>query len=520
MMRSRGPARTLRNHGLYLLALITPLLIWLFLRAVPTLDIEFLAGRFHLVLMTVVSSCALAVAFLAARASIKVRQPGVVLLAAGCLLVGILLLGHGLTTPFVLGQPLNQWVGRLPYLALSLFALCMTLAASGWARRTLSVFGSRPVLTLALIGIPAAALVAAVSWDPTLLNGASELENEQGLKSALAYISIGLLLPVSLLHWRRFRLGLDIVQASLSIAALMTAAAIVSLHFGELWRLSWWDYHGCLLAGFSGVAYAVFKRWGATKQAADVLALAFEDDPLTVIASNYPSALRGLVEAMETKDRYTHGHSARTASLAVSIGVRMGLDGDALRMLAQGAYLHDIGKLAIPDEILNKPGKLTPAERETINTHPTIGCDLAAAHDILKPCLPIIRHHHERFDGNGYPDGLSGEKIPLLARIAAVADVWDALITDRSYRPGWSPQRALDHIVDGAGHHLDPQIVAVLLDIASDMGITPSGIGTDPDALTNAAADCHEAGSRAAALAPDLEHQIRQAVQRRQSAAG
>ncbi|MGI9610219.1 MAG: hypothetical protein ACR2NL_07975, partial [Acidimicrobiia bacterium] len=153
MRTGRSPTETLRNHSLYLIALVAPLLVWLFLRAVPTLDIEFFAGTFHLVLMTVVSSFALAVAFLAARASIKVRQPGVVLLSSGCLLVGILLLGHGLTTPFVLGQPLNQWVGRLPYLALGLFALCMTLAASNWSKRALSVVGARPVLTLAFIGI-------------------------------------------------------------------------------------------------------------------------------------------------------------------------------------------------------------------------------------------------------------------------------------------------------------------------------------------------------------------------------
>lgn len=511
-----GLSRALRRHGMYLTTLVAPLVFWLVLRAVPELDVEYLAARFHLVLMTLVSLCALTVALMAARASIQTSQPGVVLLACGCLVVGVTLLGHGLTTPFVMGQPLNQWVARLPYLGMGVFAACLTLAATGASRRALRVVGLHPGITLAAVAVPSVVLVVVVSISPTSLHGSAPWSIESGLRDIVAYATVALLIPVSWVHWRRFRLGLDIVQASLSIAAVMTAAAVISMHFGQLWRLSWWDYHGCLLAGFAGVSYAVFKRWGATKTAATVLARAFEHDPLTIIADNYPAPLRQLVEAMESKDPYTHGHSARTAALAVSLGVRMGLDEDALRTLAQGSYLHDIGKLGIPDDILNKPGKLTPHERQIINTHPAIGCDLASAHDVLEPCIPIIRHHHERFDGGGYPDGLSGDQTPLLARVAAVADVWDALTSDRSYRAGWSPQRALDHIVDGAGAHLDPRVVAVLLDVAADMGIAPSGLAAEPGAIEQATSDCHESGRPRGNLNPLLQEQIEAAVARRQ----
>ncbi|NNE74809.1 MAG: HD-GYP domain-containing protein, partial [Acidimicrobiales bacterium] len=397
---------------------------------------------------------------------------------------------------------------RLPYLALLIFAVSLTLAATNWSKRALRSVGNRPVVTLTAVGLGCAVLTAVVSISPTSLHGSEMIANEAGLRNASTYATIALMLPVSWLYWRRFRLGLDIVQASLSIAAIMTAAAVVSMHFGQLWRLSWWDYHGCLLAGFAGTAYAVFTRWRTTRTAATVLESAFDDDPLTHIAQNYPTPLRHLVEAMEDRDSYTHGHSARTAALAVSIGVRMGLDADRLRVLAQGAYLHDIGKLGIPDEILNKPGSLTAEERVIINTHPDLGCQLAAAHEVLTPCLPIIRHHHERLDGAGYPDGLSGQDIPILARIAAVADVWDALTTDRAYRPGWSPQRALDHMVEGAGAHLDPQVLATLLDIASDMGIKPSGLIGDPSAVDAAIEDCHETGESHGDLTPALERQL------------
>lgn len=498
----------LRHQGPYVLALAAPLVLWVTLLLFPPLDIEFLAGKFHLVLMTVVSVCALAVAVLAVRASAKIRQPGVVLLACGCLSVGLALLGHGLTTPFVLGQPLNEWVGRLPYVGLGIFTVCMSLAAVRNLRNRLTIIGDHPIIALTLTALPTAVLTVVVSASPTALHGAAPIRFESDIKLAITIAITCLLLPVSWVHWRRFRLGLDIVQMSLSLAAVMIVAAVISLQFGEPWRLSWWDYHGCLLAGFAGVSYAVFTRWSSTQTAAHVLETAFEDDPLVLIAHNYPAPLKKLVEAIETKDPYTHGHSARTAELAVSIGIRMGLGADQLRTLAQGAYLHDIGKLGIPDEILNKPGRLTPDERKLIETHPMLGFSLASVHEVLAPCLPIILYHHERFDGDGYPKSLAANEIPLLAPIAAVADVWDALTTDRAYRPGWSPQRALDHIVDGAGRHLDPRVVVVLLEIADEAGYRPSGIVGDNAEIDNATSDCHESGENPIEINPTLRRLV------------
>lgn len=506
MVKSR-PRTSAPKQRWFLLALLAPLLIWVVLRLVPELDIRVLAGQFHLVLMTIVASCALLVAVLAARASSQIRQPGVVLLASGCLVAGSTLLGHGLTTPFVLGQPVNRWVGRLPYLGLLAIALCLALASSNAARERLAVIGRRPWSAIVAISVPPTVLAIGVSLWPTALHGESAYAWEENLALAATALITALLVPVAFVHWHRFRLGLDIVHLALSLASIMITSAVISLHFGQLWRLSWWDYHGCLLAGFAGVAYAVFSRWTTTKRASDALATAFESDPLKLIAHNYPNELRQLVDVIEIKDPYTHGHSARTAELAVAIGVRMGIEPDDLRTLAQGAYLHDIGKLGIPGEILNKPGSLTPEERRIIETHPTIGVELANVHDVLAPCLPIILYHHERFDGRGYPSSLQGNDIPLLARIAAVADVWDALTSDRSYRAGWEPQRALDHIVDGAGQHLDPRVVAVLLQVAAEAGHRPSGLGGDSANIDTATSDCHEIGEadQVLTLVPHLD---------------
>ncbi len=486
------------RHWRFLAALSAPLLFWFTMAVVPSFNVTFLNEIFHLWLMVAIAAISFAVAVMAAVASSQVRQPGVVLLACGCLQVGLLLLGHGLTTPLVFGQPTNQWVGRLPLLTLSLLSLCLLLAASRRATRRLAWVGHHPVVMMSAVAIAAGSLTVVVSLWPTALHGSTPIPYENELRQAIVALSVILLVPVARLHWRRYRLGLDIVQLALTLAAVMTGAAMLSMKFADLWSLSWWNYHGCLIAGFAGVSFAVFKRWSVTHTAASILDTAFVDDPLTLIAHNYPVPLQNLVAAMEEKDPYTHGHSARTAELAVAIGVRLNLDPDELRTLAQGAYLHDIGKLGIPDELLNKPGALTSNERKIMQTHPVIGYVMTEGHDVLKPCLPIIRHHHERFDGDGYPDALAADDIPLLARIAAVADVWDALTTDRAYRPGWSPTRALDHMVDGAGKHLDPVVLAVLLEIASEEGHKPSGIGGDSAEIDAATADCHESGATSA----------------------
>ena len=247
-------------------------------------------------------------------------------------------------------------------------------------------------------------------------------------------------------HWRRWHLGHDVFQFAIVLAATAAIAALVAFEHGKFRHVSWWDYHGYLLAGFGGAVYAVFRRRGDERTLTDVLNSAFVDDPFEHIVSGYPEALRSLVRAVEVKDTYTHGHSERTARLAVELGLSMGLAPDRLRVIARGAYLHDVGKIGIPDEILNKPDALTPEEWKVIQTHPQLGYELASAAPSLHEALPVILHHHERIDGGGYPAGLAGTDIPLEARVVAVADVWDALTSDRAYRNGWAPD-------DGAGPH-------------------------------------------------------------------
>jgi HD-GYP domain-containing protein (c-di-GMP phosphodiesterase class II) len=178
--------------------------------------------------------------------------------------------------------------------------------------------------------------------------------------------------------------------------------------------------------------------------------------------------------------------------MAVELGLRMRLSPDRLRVIARGAYLHDLGKIGIPDQILNKPGLLTPEERAVIETHPQLGYEIASAATSLQEALPVILHHHERVDGAGYPAGLAGAQVPLEARVVAVADVWDALTSRRAYRDPMAPEDALAHIIAGSGTHFDPAVVdALAAHLRDTEGITTHAEGAAEEAW-DAAQTCHE----------------------------
>ncbi len=176
-----------------------------------------------------------------------------------------------------------------------------------------------------------------------------------------------------------------------------------------------------------------------------------------------------LAAAVEAKDPYTEAHTQRVADSARAIGSRMGLGASDLEALYRGGLIHDIGKIGIPDAILLKPGPLDPAELATMRMHPQIGENIVAPLRTGASLLPIIRHHHERFDGTGYPDRLSGAGIPRLARIVAVCDAFDALVNDRPYRARKSLDEAVATLMAGAGTQWDPEVVQLFAsDIASN----------------------------------------------------
>ena len=176
---------------------------------------------------------------------------------------------------------------------------------------------------------------------------------------------------------------------------------------------------------------------------------------------------------VEAHDKYLFGHSARVAEYAVAIACDLGFDGDAMKGILVAGYLHDVGKLHVDPGILNKPGRLTETEMEVVRLHPVLGVQHIAGFELPWKIEELVRGHHERYDGTGYPDRLAGERIPLGARILLVADVFDALTTWRSYRDPWSREQALTYLQMGAGTFSDPRITALFIEIARRKGFGP-----------------------------------------------
>lgn len=175
----------------------------------------------------------------------------------------------------------------------------------------------------------------------------------------------------------------------------------------------------------------------------------------------YDATIAGWSHAMDLRDRETEGHSQRVTELTLKLAKAFGVGDEQLAHIRHGALLHDMGKLGIPDSILQKPDQLTNEEWVVMRKHPQLAYEMLYPIEYLRPALDIPYSHHEKWDGTGYPRGLKGEEIPIAARIFAIVDVWDAITSDRPYRPAYSIEQALSHIREQSGKHFDPQVVDV-----------------------------------------------------------
>lgn len=182
----------------------------------------------------------------------------------------------------------------------------------------------------------------------------------------------------------------------------------------------------------------------------------------------YDATLAGWGQALELRDKETRGHSDRVVERTLELARRMGIEGEELTHIMRGTMLHDIGKMGIPDHILNKPGTLTEEEWDIMRQHPQYAFDLMNCIPYLRPALDIPYAHHERWDGSGYPRSLKGEEIPLSARIFAIVDIWDALSNKRPYREAWPEDKVLEYIKNTSGIELDPIVVEKFLKLIEE----------------------------------------------------
>jgi len=168
---------------------------------------------------------------------------------------------------------------------------------------------------------------------------------------------------------------------------------------------------------------------------------------------------------MDLRDKETERHTLRVTEMTVQLARTMGVGEEEIMSMRWGALLHDIGKMGIPDHILNKPGPLTDEEWKIMRKHPIYSYEMISPIEYLRPALDIPYCHHEKWDGSGYPRGLKGEQIPLAGRIFAIIDVWDALRSDRPYRKAWPEEKVIEYLKEQSGTHFDPKVVDVFLEL-------------------------------------------------------
>ncbi len=439
-----------------LVATLLPLGVYVALLYLPQLDVSHMIIHGHFNIVSTVSILAGALAFIIGLAGAKLRNIQVTLVSLAFMSLGIMFGVHGLATPgFILQKNAVVGIAAPLSIILTLFWLYLSSLSSGTPiiRQLAKVHNwLAPVWMSLLIGVSALFL-----YQPDL---ASFIPlNKNPLRFIAGFIALELAIMAVWNYWRSYLYTRSPLQIAIVYSAGWLAVSAIIMTTGTLWHTSWWLYHGLLLLSVISMIGGLVRHYNRGRS----LALAFigkgHKDPVERLEAAISPGVRHLIERTEKHDAYTAGHNHRVAVVAVQIGEQMGLSASELRALAQGGIVHDLGKLNIPCEILNKPGKLESDERAMIETHPMQGYEVAKRLGFMPQELDIIRYHHERWDGAGYPDKLSKEEIPLLARITAIADVYDALTSERAYRKPWSHEQTRTHILGQAGFQFDPECV-------------------------------------------------------------
>jgi diguanylate cyclase (GGDEF)-like protein/putative nucleotidyltransferase with HDIG domain len=341
--------------------------------------------------------------------------------------------------------------------------------------------------------------VAELTFGQTLLLGASAIlaqcyvnwgrwPKPHQVLFNLASSAIAIWLAYFTYHGPLARLGYNLSLLLMLSACLyflantLPVATIICLTEHKNLRKIWSDcYFWSLPYYLAGGAIAGMVRWANEKVGWQATLLALpamfviyrsyrlyvsklrnEKEHVSQMAELHLRTIEALALAIEAKDQTTHDHLERVRVYAIEVAKKLNLPQDELEALRAAALLHDIGKLAVPEHIISKPGRLTPEEFEKMKIHPIVGAEILERVKFPYPVVPIVRAHHERWDGTGYPDGLSGEEIPMGARILSAVDCLDALATDRQYRKALPLREAMQKVIDDSGRAYDPRVVAVL----------------------------------------------------------
>ena len=385
------------------------------------------------------------------------RDARTVLVGTAFSAMAALLALHGIATPGMLIGP-NGVVSLTGGATLPIGGAVLALSALPALRRPAGV---KPLLVLqgillsAILGLGAVGML----WPDTV-----PAVPEPRSTPALALLAVGLLFYVllGLRALRTFLLTRRRADGLVAIGIVWLAAALPPAMTLQYYELGWWLGHWFELVGIAIVGFPVALD---LHRGAQSRPLAGDLSGAELVASEEAflgAHVRALTVSLAAKDEYTECHTRRVALRAVQVGEELGLSPTRLRALATGALVHDIGKLSVPDSVLKKPGPLTEEEFSLVKRHPESGDRLLADLGFGNGVRQLVRDHHERLDGSGYPYGTAGSAISLDVRILAVCDVYDALISTRVYREAWTHDRALSLLREESGTAFDPKCVAAL----------------------------------------------------------
>jgi HD domain-containing protein len=447
--------------------LVLPMAAFFWLYSHPGSDPLLRIPLQHFQIVTAVSLLAFGLAVLLAIAALQIGQYRVLFLCLGFMAMGGIFAVHGIRTPGFIGDAddlayAGAIVGISAYLSLFVaalfFAASYTPITAAFERRLpFSPAGWLIVLLATAIVIYAALALLGGELLALLPFGT------RPYSLVMAATTIGLLLFAAGRQLGAYLASRLPLQGILVLAFVLLAEAQVIMVLGSVFQLSWWEYHLLMLISLGLAAWSIAAQRAKGQSLRSLVEATLELEVKVGAQLEQVDTIAALAAAVEARDENTRGHNLRVAELAVQIGRAMELPNDILRTLARAGLLHDVGKIGIPDAILSKPGSLDPAEWTVIKRHPQMGHDILDRVPRLRHEAEIVAAHHERIDGSGYPGGLRGDQIPLEARIIAVADTYDVLISDRPYRKAFDREHAFRILREECGSHLwEPAVRALL----------------------------------------------------------
>jgi hypothetical protein len=421
----------------------------------------------HFYIVSTISLLAAVIAAALALATVQIGLYRVLFMCLGFMSMGAIFAVHGLTTPGILVPNLvkiypGSAVAISAYLSLAVPAVFFAATyIPGLARleRRLPFWPAGWLVLFVAIGL---AGYAGIAIYHTAYIARLPL-SQAPYSTALAIGSVGLFFYAALRQARSYRKARLASQACLLAAFILLADAAAAMALFNVWTMGWWYYHLLMLGAVALALHALMVERVRGRSFRSVIETALELEVSVDVEEIDFEVVAALVAAVEVKDRETQGHNRRVAQLSVQIGRQLGMSATELRVLARSGLLHDVGKLGIPDAILAKQGALDMAEWALVKTHPEIGLAILRRAGQFKRELLGVLYHHERMDGSGYPHGLVAEAIPIEARVVAVADTYDVLISDRPYRKACAVKEARRVVEKEAGSHLDPRVVAALM---------------------------------------------------------